>query len=325
MVSDDAKHWYIAGDLVALSAKHDSPPELSCAKHVYRTNELKTYGRYVKIGVVPTGIYSVVDEIQVFQGSDSLRDSDRGPSSDDPMGNLQAVRITSSLAQQYMSDLDGVRRSIHSDSTPESAKAALISQADQLISQVNEIPLQQPADFKAILPMSDLERDIFRLQAATWRAQGKSELRLWKAHRWDMLGPIDEPADDAKPPKVRVDLLPGEHRADVLNITSSAQSPMKVSIRVEGLPGGANPDYVTAHEVLCIGTRHLGPISSPLPLMKREGDAFVMTIAPGMTRQVWLDFHTDTDQVASGRHRGSPRGKIRQPRENGPATRYHQF
>ena len=77
---------------------------------------------------------------------------------------------------------------------------------------------------------------------------------------------------------------------------------MELTNRIEGLPGGTNPDYVTPHEVLCIGTRHLGAISSPLPLMKRQGDSFVMTIAPGMTRQIWLDFHPV--KVAPGRHRG---------------------
>ena len=302
MVSDDGEQWYPAGDIVPLSAKHGTRPELGYGTHTYRTEELKTYGRYVQIGVVPTENFVFVDEIEVYGGDQTFLGSGRGKASDDPSAILNASRVTQFLASQLRADLDKVRASIASEATPKLAKATLLAEAEELQRRVTRMPAEVRQDFKAVLPMNDLEREIFSLQASLWREQGKETVRVWKTHRWDMLGPSEEPPAAGASAKLHVDLLNGEHRADVLNITVADSEEVRVRVRVEGLPGGTNPEYFAPHEVLCVGTRHLGAISSPLPLMQKEGDSFVMTIAPGMTRQIWFDFHP-TD-LPPGKHQG---------------------
>ncbi len=302
MVSDDGRQWNLAGDLKTLSARHGRPPEEGYARHVYRSEELKTYGRYVMVGVLTEGNHIFTDEIEVFRGAPELLESGRGPTLDDPGAFLQRAKVTGQICKQLRADLHQVRASIQSNDGPQTARAKWLEEARRLSRRVDRLPVVERPGFKAILPMNDLERDIFNLRASVWRGQGQPTMRLWKNHRWEMLGPTEEPPAGANVPKLHIDLLNGEHRADVLNITSAAKEDLQIQVRIEGLPGGADPDYVSPYEVLCIGTRHLGAISSPLLPLKRQAGSNVLTLAPGMTRQLWFDFHP-TD-LPPGRHRG---------------------
>ena len=72
MVSDDAKTYYVAGDLVALSAENGTPPaEGHYAVHRYWTDQLATHGRFVKLVIEKRGPYTFVDEIEVYRGDDA--------------------------------------------------------------------------------------------------------------------------------------------------------------------------------------------------------------------------------------------------------------
>ena len=153
--------------------------------------------------------------------------------------------------------------------------------------------------FRAVLPMTELARGIFRLQAKVWRAQGKPALRIWKGHRWDPLPPSGEPEEDAAP-ALTVDMMRGETRADVLNLTNAGESDETIRVRVTGLPGGTNPEYVEAYEVLCVGARRFEAVSAALAPAEREGDDYVVTVPSGMSRQLWLSF--SKPEVEPGSH-----------------------
>ena len=66
MVSDDGKQYYDAGDLVSLTAENGKPP--SDGTYKYRTDKLKTHGRYVAF-VSSALPYVCVDEIEVYKGN----------------------------------------------------------------------------------------------------------------------------------------------------------------------------------------------------------------------------------------------------------------
>ena len=80
MVSNDNVHWFNAkttsGQAVDLVAMDPSPPQYGTyAMHTYSTtNQIATFGRYVKFDVVANnGVnYVFADEIQVFRGANSL-------------------------------------------------------------------------------------------------------------------------------------------------------------------------------------------------------------------------------------------------------------
>ncbi len=304
--SDDGKQWFPAGDLVELSESGAPPPMGKHAIHVFRTATLRSRGRFVQLACVPTGPYLFVDEIEVFEGDAALLAEPRRSEAIANVAQLMdTLQLTRLLRAQLRRDLAAAREDIESPDTPAAEKATLGKAAQELEQRIAAMPLVSPDGFRAVLPMNDLERDIFRLQAAVWRAQGKPPLRVWTCHRWDPLDPSSEPAKDAPQPRLDVAMMSHEWRADVLNLTSAADSDRQVRLWLEDLPGGSNTPYVAVHEVQHVGTRHFVSVAAALPLARRDGDAWTVTVPSGMTRQVWFSFHP-TD-VKPGTHSGRVR------------------
>ena len=300
-VSPDGKQWYEVGDLAQLSARKATPPKGKYATHIFWTDELATHGRYVQIAALPGGPYLFVDEIEVYRGDDALLLTryERPPAAN--VKALMSARQSTSLIQaQLRRDLAAAREDI--DQAPATGRAALAKRADELAKATDQMPIIRDEHFKAILPMTDLEREIFRLQAAVWRAQGKPPLRVWKTHRWDPLAPSQEPAKDGPAPVLDVRMMNNEHRADVLNITNADSQDKQIRLRVHDLPAGADPAYIAVHEVLHVGTRHSVAVAAALPEAKREGQDYVFTVPAGMTRQVWLSFNPK--ELKPGKYQG---------------------
>ena len=302
-VSDDGEGWYEAGELVALSRLHDSlPAQGEYSVQRLWTDQLRTHGRYVQLYVEPDRQYLFVDEIEVYRGEDEWVDEAR---EGEPITGLEEYMARQALdgliRQQLLRDLEAAKADIAD--LPAQLRESLGRRALALTDAVREMPSVPMEGFRAVLPMTDLERDIFRLQAATWRAQDKALLRVWSNHRWDPLPPSAEPEGAASPVVVEVHMMNNEYRAGVFNLTSAADEDQRVRIRVVGLPGGDNPEYISVHEVLTVGTRHFTAVSAALPEAERVGDDYVVTVPPGMTRQVWLTFNPD--DLDPGTHGGA--------------------
>jgi hypothetical protein len=75
-----------------------------------------------------------------------------------------------------------------------------------------------------------------------------------------------------------------------------------LELRFLGLPGGAHPPYIMVHEVAWTDTASGQPVAAALPQAQRRGDAFLIRVPSGLTRQVWLTLHP-TD-VPPGVYRG---------------------
>jgi len=303
LVSDDGKQWFEAGDLVALSVPKRAPPAEGYATHVFWSDEIRARGRFVQIAATPRGPYLFVDEIEVYAGDEALLEA---PRKGRPIASVQAFlqgRQVGRLVQlQVRHDLDAVLEDLREAKLPDAEREALSERAITLAKRNEKMPAVPQEGFRAVLPMTGLEREVFAFQAAAWRAQGKPGLRLWQTHRWDPLTPSQEPEGNAPEAAVDVRMMSGEHRADVLNLTSAAEKTLRLRLRIEGLPGGNNPPYVAVHEALSVATRHFVAVSAALRPAPRDGDAWVVALPPGMTRQVWLSFHPA--DVAPGRYQG---------------------
>ena len=302
-VSEDGEGWSEVGDLVALSSLHDRLPEYGeyAARRLW-TDQLKTHGRYLQLCMVPGGPYTFTDEIEVYRGDDAWVGK---PYEGELIANVpqhMQDRITNGLLrEQFIRDLEAVKGDIAA--LPAAAQADLSKRAEALAQAVVEMPLVRMAGFRAVLPMTDLERDIFKFQAEVWRAQDKRLLRVWSSHRWDPLPPSPEPEGDAAAPAVEVHMMNNEYRAGVFNLTNAADEAQQLQLRIAGLPGGDNPDYVRVHQVLTVGTRHFTAVSAALPEVEPEDGRYAIQVPSGMTRQVWLIFHPDS--LDAGAHAGT--------------------
>lgn len=284
LVSKDGQAWYPVGELIELSNRHSPlPPYGTYQTRRLWTDQLETHGQFVALVIEPDGKYIFADEIEVFRGIAHRGYSGR------PAVSVSAYVTDTRLQEQLFRDLEAVEADI--ETLPDESRADLTSQLGDLTQAVHEMPHVPMEGFRATLPMTELEREIFELQAAVWRSQGKPLLRVWQKHRWDPLGPSEEPEADDRAAAVEVHMMDNEYRSDVFNLTNAADSAAVFYLRIVGLPGGENPTYVQVREVLSVGTPHAAAVAAALPEAELAAQGYVITVPAGMTRQVWLGFH----------------------------------
>jgi hypothetical protein len=252
---------------------------------------MRTHGRYVRIDAKPSKQWCLfADEIEVYRGEDAWLAEPRPPTAfPDEAEPLATQQFNSVLKPQLRRDVDAIRQDMAEYGIGAAELQTVEGELVAISRRITEMPVVAHEGFRAVLPMTELEREIFQLQAQVWRAQGKPDLRIWKGHRWDPLPPSGEPEDDS-PPALAIDVMRGETRADVVNVTNADEADQTVRVTVAGLPGGPDPEYLVAYEVLCVGARWFEAVSAALVPAERDGDDYVLTVPSGMTRQVWLSF-----------------------------------
>jgi hypothetical protein len=288
MVSDDGKTYYVAGDLVALSAEHGEPPaEAHYAVHRFWTDQLATRGRFVKFVVEKRGPYTFVDEIEVYRGNDALVGQPRiGRKGEDTTELHKEAVMTLHVRKRLGDDLKAVRESLKNEAGKEALERELAG-IEKMIPGVQAPPLE---GFRAVLPLNDLHKRIFAVQASVWRANGVKPLAVWQKNYWDMLSPTEPPLSGGA--KVDVVMMKNEWRSAAFNLSNAGSSPTTLQLSIIGLPGGRNPKCVSVRDVPFTDTKSGVPVAAALPEAKSNGANYLFQIESGMTRQVWLTFNS---------------------------------
>jgi hypothetical protein len=288
LVSEDNQTWHYAGNIVELSAEHGLPDPATYAIHRYWTDRLATRGRYVKF-MAPSGGggYSFVDEIEVYRGDDAQSDRPApGPDFDidDAEEFFAAQRVTAMARQRMTADLLAICDTLgetHAD----------------LASRIETVQVDVPTNFRAILPLGDLHRRIFQLQAKGWRKFGFDGLVVWRTNPWDMISHLEPPRQGGA--TLDVHLARNERQADAFLLSNAGNTDADVRLVVRGLPDGC----VTIREAPFTDTASGIPVLAALPEAQRDGDACVITVHSGTTKQVWLTF--DGKGLEAGEHDGA--------------------
>ncbi|MGI5818936.1 MAG: discoidin domain-containing protein [Armatimonadota bacterium] len=297
-VSEDGEQWHRVADLVRLHSAREPLPPIGEYATEFILGELQTRGRFVTLAVFTEGGYIFVDEVEVFRGPDELLQREYATA---PVPDVGFYVLNHPIFELHRRNLAAVRDEIAQVEGADRARLSRSADAlEEAIDTMPPVPLE--GDFRAILPMTELQTRIFELQADVWLAQGKDRVRLWQSNRWDPLGPAEQPTSGAAP-LLSVEMMRNETRADVLNITSANPRPMRAQLRITGLPGGPSPDWITVRQVEHVGSRFLPTVASPLPVADRSGDSWMIEVPAGMTRQVW--FEIDSSGLEPGTWEGA--------------------
>lgn len=70
----------------------------------------------------------------------------------------------------------------------------------------------------------------------------------------------------------------GKYRAAAFNLANSAGEPIEVRIRFSGLAGGSAPGWITVHQAEWTDTSQLVPVVSALPVAKRDGESWKVSV-----------------------------------------------
>jgi len=304
-VSDDGVKYHYAGDLVSLDRTNGVLPKLDekDVKHRFKTSNLRTHGRYVVISIATTGgSYAFCDELEVYAGDTSFL-SEKLPGEGVSDYHKCIVQVTHSVAisDRINRDIDAVRANIKAAKVSDEIKKRLSDQLDGFQSQNHSIVPTLNSDFKAILPINQLESSILAVNGMLMREMKFQPITIWKKHRYDRLEMTELPAKSKA--SVIIDAMQNEFRADSILVTNATDKAVTASLKITGVPGAPDPKWL---EVSCIpwtDTASHEPVASALPPTDYVENGYKITLPAGMTRKLWLT--VDTSSIPPGDHKGS--------------------
>ncbi|MCU0873051.1 MAG: hypothetical protein MUE50_11990, partial [Pirellulaceae bacterium] len=304
LVSDDGRAFYNAGDLAALDRKQNGPWPDGYAIRRLVTHELRTWGRYVQLMIVPLpgGPYLFTDEVEVFRGPLSLIDPPRGRGEPtDAQSLYEQGRLLRAVTQRLDLDSAALKKQIAAADLNAGVRVRLAAQVDAATAATGE-PIAADLSFAAILPLNRQHAAMFVVQAELWKNLELPPLSASVPVLWDPLTPITVPQREPSQP-ITVHTMLGEYRASALNLANSTDQPLTVRLCFRDLPQSPLPPYVSLHEVQWTDTSQGLPVAAALPEARRTGDGWTVTVPPGLVRQVWMTWHV-TD-VPPGDYAGS--------------------
>ncbi|MBI3921956.1 MAG: hypothetical protein HY318_11115 [Armatimonadetes bacterium] len=257
---------------------------ISPTTHWYRAEGIAARGRYVSLIMTPSASTGtlVLDEIEIYEGGAEPPPLRSSQVFTEGKGGWQSYLLYGAVSERLSRDLRGLREKVMQSRIPKRERRDLEARLGQLDKQRSAIPVPKLEGFRAILPINDFHRAVFKIQSALWESQRAPILRVWHGHRWDPLAPLQDPIGQS--PKIAIVMAGNEVRSDVLNLTNAAQRDCAVELTFTGLPS----ESLEVFEIPFVDTRSFEPVATAMiPAEKRRG-AYVIHVPAGMTRQVWV-------------------------------------
>ena len=299
--SDDNQTWHYAGDLVLLSKKNGVPPPTGYKAFRYVTHDLQTKGRYISFGVAS---YPLVfaDEIEVYKGDDAWLSQPAAGRVVSSLGDMVKGAIITSYAQRRMNtDIANIRDAINQSNVPSGSKSTFNARLDKDADAAARMePL--PVDFKTILPLNDIHRDILAVRGGLLAAQGLPSLVVWKKHRYDWLPLLAAPNTSDKP-RLEFSLLGNQFRSDDLLLTNASEKSQNITLRLNGIPHSASSGWLHVYSVAWTDTTQNIPVADALLPIELQNSVYQIEVPAGMTRKVW--FTVDSSELPAGSYKST--------------------
>jgi len=302
-VSDDGVTYHYIGDLAALDRVNgDLPtPDANEYRRKFKTNALRTHGRYVVISAVSKGQYQFVDEIEVYAGDSSfLNEKLPGEALTDYKAYSRLAAHKLAVGERIALDITAIRAKIKKSSVKAAAKTRLLDRLVDLEKSVDSLPVVPSPGFRAILPLNDLEASILAVNGTLMQEMGYKPITVWKKHRYDRLNILETPIKSKA--NITVEAMKNEFRSDSFLITNSTDKAMVSTLKISGIPGTPHPNWLEVSSVPWTDTAAREPVAAALPSAKYVDGGYEVTLPAGMTREVW--FTADTSAIPSGDFKG---------------------
>lgn len=277
-VSVDGTNWSFAGALLERALTlHGTPPPTQY--HVYRAHaeDMPCHGRYVMF-IASQVWFCFCDEVEVYRGDEGLLGrANPGETTCDPVAFVNTIRLRNHLLEQ--------------------ARAA--GAPERIAKRISsEVFFDGYKNLATILPMSDLQRDIWAANGARLRSRGFQKPVLWTSCRWDNLSPFAlPPVESCGSDPIVLDMMRGEIRAETVNVLNPTENELTCDFSVEGL-GDESP--LDCREVLYTDTKTFRLTASALK--PGDGSHVRLSIPAGVSKQVWMSVRRPAG--SSGERRG---------------------
>ena len=294
--------FHEVGRLVTLSEQNHLAPDDGYAVHEFWTDALETHGRYVAL--VVSGLpFIFADEVEVFEGDAAwLSNPYSGQPISDPTAFAKSRTLEIGVARRMRNDTNALGKKIRESALTSIQRDTLACAVASSAAAFAADPSAPAPDFQMVLPLNRHHEDLLAVQGRFWAMQGRPAMFLTQGSAWDALDLLADP----QPANFNLSLrmMNREYRALAFQILNASETREQVSLRINGLPGGVNPGFVTVHEVAWTDTAQGVAVAAALPEAPRDGSGdFVIDVPRGVPRQVWLTVHPEG--LAPGTHTGT--------------------
>ncbi|MEI6521206.1 MAG: discoidin domain-containing protein [bacterium] len=293
LVSNDGNDFIPVGDLIKLNLNaHRAPPDKSYSYRFW-TDELKTHGRYIQL-IVDTndGVSNCVfsDEIEVYRGKQTRAMTPYPTTGKRSKEFFDQMIVNNSFQSHLMANLKSAHEELNSAKLPVSDSKALLGTCDTLQSQIEKLPDVELTTYKTLLPLNDIDTQIYALRGQIRAKQHKSPLQAWVCNPYAYLTPTQGP-DAKSAASVQIAMMNGEWRSGVVNLTNNTGLPVKLHIKVQGMPTDAGTDFLSISQVLWHDSTLNVPVARGLEPITTGADGAEIIIPAGMLKQVWFTVH----------------------------------
>jgi len=295
-VSDDNATWHYMGNLVQLSRKNGAPPAKGYAAFRYIDRDLHTKGRYITFGVesVP---FVFCDEIEVYRGDDALLNKPASGKVIPPMTTfVPQMVITSAVQRRINDDIAAIQQSINTSALSPDRKSTFINRLNKDAAATLQLDAL-PRDFKTLLPLNDIHRDVLAVRGQFLAEQGFKLVTLWKQHRYQWLPLLAKP-DLQEKPALNFSMLKNQFRSDNLLFTNASDRTQTITLQLQDPPQNTKSGWLHIDSVAWTDTAQGIPVADALFPVAPQNGIYTFDIPAGMTRKIW--FTIDSSKLASG-------------------------
>lgn len=300
-VSQDGEHWLFVGDV--LRDQTHFPPVHEYCTYRFVTDGLRVHGRYVRLTIV-SWPFTFCDEIEVYRGEDEwLSEPIKGYAVADTGEAAYENKRWSCAYWRMRADLQEMEERIQQARLPEAERGRLVTSARALRTEIEALPHHFPDQTLPTLPLNETHAKIYALNAPLLRADGVDALAVWHGNRWDPLTPTQGPRGEQKP-ELALQMMQNETRAEAINVTNASDEDAELNVIVyatswkhperngwEPLPiVKRTPQWVKIYQVDFTDTHEHAPIATVLREPEKSGEAAMIAVPAGTTRQVWVSF-----------------------------------
>ncbi|MHB9035997.1 MAG: discoidin domain-containing protein [Armatimonadota bacterium] len=304
-VSDDSVTWRFTGDLIE-SALIDRVPPVNTGYATYRfsSGNMPMCGRYIRLTVVPQGIYTFCDEVEIYKDCGESRENEFGaPVVEDIVGFAKSRQLRAHINWRMCLDAAAARLALQMSGLSEKQKAELCAVIDKAIDDNRNLPPPEMDTFKTILPLNDSHAKIYSVYAPIMRSRGLPELIAWRKNsRCEPIKVNEVPESPVASPAVSIRMMKNEFRADAFCLTNASGKPVLAKLRVCGLPDCPRPKWLRISSVPWTDTAQKVPVAYALPDAPYSDGSFAVSIPSGVTRRIWLT--VNSSHLSPGTHKG---------------------
>ena len=300
-VSDDGDEYKLVGDLVQRTP--DVPFGDGQRRFRYASDDLKTKGRYVRLMIVPNGMYTFCDEIEIHAGPAALlKQQVQGDPIKDIKPLMQRIKTKVGIQNRLKKDIVATEKALAESNLSPASQAELMARLQAAKAKIPYVPDVDPIVGKITFPINATHAEIHSVHAELARARGLPGIILWQKNRYDPLLPNDTPEKSPAQPKLSIRMMKNEFRAESFLITNSTAEELNFQITLSGLPQSPQPSWLTLSSVPWTDTYRGITVAAALPAAPFERGAYQISVPSGMTRKIWLS--ADSSKVESGKYTG---------------------